>query len=54
MRQPSYKLENIPRVAISGLKTYVCLPAYTFCGKLQNSSDAKRTMRLYSAFYLTS
>ena len=53
-KQQSYKLESILRVAISGLKTYVCLPACTFCGKLQNSSDAKQTIRLYSAFYLTS
>ena len=53
-KQPSYKLENIPRVATSGLKTYVCLPACTFCGKLRNASDGKRTIRLYSAFYLTS
>ena len=49
-KQPSYRPENITKVAISGLQTYrgtfVLQPVLLSVGKLQNSTDAKRSTML--------
>ena len=48
--QPSYRYQNRPKVATSGIKSSGLSPSLFFSGKLQNYSEARQSLRLSIAF----
>ena len=50
LQHPSYRHQNRPKVATSGIKSSGLSPSLFFSGKLQNYSEARQSLRLSNVF----
>ena len=50
LSHPSYRYQNRPKVATSGIKRSGLSPSLFFSGKLQNYSEARQSLRFSNVF----